>query len=235
MIVEGKKIIFDYDETLFCFNDIFKQYLSSFGIDRLENFHSECSKAILTNEVVTVKNDQLAPVYKILYEIDKGFDMTKSHNPELFLKTFKDFIYYISSEIFKEDLVYQRRPTLRIQFPNNKAVGGFHRDREYNHPIEEVNIWVPLTPAFNTNTIWIESEFDKEDYSPMNLNFGQGVIFDSGLKHGNKVNVENLTRLSFDFRVIPLSKWMEIKNENSKYSRDQHLKFELNEYYDVTS
>ena len=187
MIVEGKKIIFDYDETLFCFNDIFKQYLSSFGIDRLENFHSECSKAILTNEVVTVKNDQLAPVYKILYEIDEGFLLTKRGSLGKFLKTYKDFVYHLSSKIFKEELVYQRRPTLRIQLPGNKAVGGFHKDREYNHPIEEINIWVPVTSAFNTNTIWIESEFNKEDYSPMNLNFGQGLIFDSGLNHSSRV------------------------------------------------
>jgi hypothetical protein len=132
-------------------------------------------------------------------------------------------------------LVYQRKPTLRIHFPENKAVGGFHKDREYNHPIEEINIWVPVTSAFNTNTIWIESAFDKEDYSPMNLNFGQGLIFDSGLNHGNKINVENLTRLSFDFRVIPLSKWKGIEGRKPNFSADQHLKFALNEYYDVTT
>ena len=54
-----------------------------------------------------------------------------------------------------------------------------------------------VTSAFNTNTIWIESEFDKADYSPMNLNFGQAVIFDSGLTHGNKVNIENLIQMTF--------------------------------------
>jgi hypothetical protein len=235
MNIEGNKIIFDYDVSSFNFYDIFKQYLSIFGIDNLENFHSDCSQTLLSNEIVTVENDQLTPVYKILYEIDEGYYLTKSYNPGKFLSTYKDFVYYLSSTIFKEELVYQRRPTLRIHFPENKAVGGFHKDREYNHPIEEINIWVPVTSAFNTNTIWIESEFDKEDYSPMNLNFGQGLIFDSGLNHGNKVNVENLTRLSFDFRVIPLSKWKEIEGRKPNFSTDQHLKFVLNDYYDVTT
>ena len=235
MNIEGNKIIFDYDVSLFNFYDIFKQHLSIFGIDNLENFHSDCSQTLLSNEIVTVENDQLAPVYKILYEIDEGYCLTNSFNPGKFLNTYKDFVYYLSSTIFKQELVYQRKPTLRIHFPENKAVGDFHKDREYNHPIEEINIWVPVTSAFNTNTIWIESAFDKKDYSPMNLNFGQGLIFDSGLNHGNKINVENLTRLSFDFRVIPLSKWKGIEGRKPNFSADQHLKFALNEYYDVTT
>ena len=76
-------------------------------------------------------------------------------------------------------------------FPNNKAVGEFHRDRDYNHPLDEINIWVPITSSKKTNTIWIESKFDKNDYKPMNLDYGQFLIFDSGLKHGNRINKEN--------------------------------------------
>ena len=41
-----------------------------------------------------------------------------------------------------EKIVYQAKPTLRVQFPGNKAVGGWHRDRDYNHPIDEINFWV---------------------------------------------------------------------------------------------
>ena len=134
--------------------------------------------------------------YKYLYKIDKGYELKKRNRSSIFLKSFDNFIHFLAKNVFKESLVYQSKPTLRIMFPNNKAVGDFHRDREYNHPLEEINIWVPITSAFNTNTIWIESEFDKADYSPMNLNFGQAVIFDSGLTHGNKVNIENLTRMS---------------------------------------
>ena len=235
MNIEGKKIVFDYNVDSFNFYDIFKHHLSNFGINNLENFHLECSQSLLPNEIINVSNDQLTPAYKILYEIDEGFNLTNNFNPGKFLNIYKDFVLYLSSTIFKEELVFQRTPTLRIHLPKNKAVGDFHRDREYNHPIEEINIWVPITSAFDTNTIWLESAFDKEDYSPMNINFGQGLIFDSGLKHGNMVNVENLTRLSFDFRVIPLNKWKEMKGRNLRFSKDQNLKFSLNEYYDVTT
>ena len=104
-----------------------------------------------------------------------------------------------------ENLVYQNRPTLRVSFSENKAVGDWHRDREYDHPLEEINIWVPITIARESNSIWIESSFGKEDYQPININFGNFLIFDSGLKHGNILNKEEITRISFDFRVIPMS------------------------------
>ena len=90
-----------------------------------------------------------------------------------------------------------------------------------------------ITSSKKTNNIWIESKFDKNDYKPMNLDYGQFLIFDSGLKHGNRINKENKTRISFDFRVIPYSVWKKNKNKNknTKYSIDQKIKFEIGEYY----
>ena len=79
----------------------------------------------------------------------------------------------------------------------------------------------------------IETEFDKGDHSPVNLNYGQGIIFDSGLSHGNKINEENLTILSFDFRVIPISSWKKMSNKQLKTSVDQNLKLEIGDYYDL--
>ena len=235
MDITNKKNIFDYDVNKFNFSELFAKHLSSFNVDNLQNLHSYLPDTLLPKEVVNVENDQSMPIYKILYEIDKGYDLSNSDQSGIFLKTYKEFVHHLSSTIFKEKLIYQRKPTLRIHLPENKSVGGFHRDRDYNHPIEEINIWVPITSACNTNTIWIESEFDKTDYSPMNLNFGQAVIFDSGLMHGNKVNIENLTRLSFDFRVIPASKWKKSKKQKTKMSITQNLKFAVDDYYDVTT
>ena len=66
------------------------------------------------------------------------------------------------------------------------------------------------------------------------MNYKQSkLIFDSGLKHGNKINLENKTRLSFDFRVIPLSKWNPSKNSKISKSLNQKLKFSLGDYYDL--
>ena len=59
------------------------------------------------------------------------------------------------------------------------------------------------------------------------------LIFDSGLKHGNKLNVENKTRLSFDFRVIPLSKRKPAKKGKVYKTLSRNLKFSLGDYYDL--
>ena len=232
MDITNQKILFDFDKDKFNFPDFFLSHLSRHGVTDLQKLHSQLPNKLLANTVVTVANDQAVPVYEVLYNIFEPEYCNVEPSKNIW-NVYKDFIYYLSNDIFNEKLVYQRKPTLRVQFPGNKAVGGFHRDRDYNHPPEEKNIWIPLTPSFETNTIWMESAFDKEDYKPVNLNYGQGLIFDSGLKHGNKINDEGLTRLSFDFRVIPKSIWTEERNHNVKSSLKRKLQFKINGYYDV--
>jgi hypothetical protein len=46
--------------------------------------------------------------------------------------------------------------------------------------------------------------------------------------HGNKPNKTSLTRISFDFRIIPLSKYNPTWNTDSPTS---HTKFSLGHYY----
>ena len=233
MDILNKTIIETYDVKKFNFIEIFLKYFENYNIKNIENFHKNVPQKLLPNKMVTVENDQDHDIYKYLYKIDNGFDLSNDCQSSNFLKTYNSFVYFIAKNIFKESLVFQKRPTLRIMFPNNMAVGGFHRDREYNHPLEEINIWVPITSASKTNTIWLESSFDKNDYQPANLEYGQFLIFDSGLKHGNKVNLENKTRLSFDFRVIPLSKWNPPTSSKISKSLNQKLKFSLDDYYDL--
>ena len=231
MIIKNKKITKKYNTKNFNFEKLFLKHFKKFKVKKLENIHKNLPNIYLHNKVVLVKKDQGLKIYKYLYKIDKGYDLNKTNEPSNFLKLYEKFVKYIAQNIFKEFLVYQGRPTLRVMFPNNKAVGEFHRDRDYNHPIEEINIWVPVTTSKNTNAMWMESKFNKKDYKPVNLNFGQFLIFDSGLKHGNKINLENKTRISFDFRVIPYSKWKKIQSKKIKSSFNQKLKFKLGDYY----
>lgn len=234
MDITNKKIVFDFDKNKFNFAELFLIHLSKYGVTNLQEMHLELPNKFLNDKVVSVADDQSFPVYEVLYDIFLQEDIN-AINSNNFWSVYKEFIFYLSSEIFNEELVYQKKPTLRVQFPNNKAVGGFHRDRDYNHPPEEINIWIPVTSATKTNSIWIESQFDLEDYSPVNMQNGQGLIFDSGLKHGNKLNEEGFTRVSFDFRVIPKSIWSRIKHQNSKPSLKQNLEFKVNGYYDIMS
>lgn len=231
MNITNKRIIKKFDVSTFKFREVFINHFSKYKSKKLENIHKVLPVQYLPKKVVKVENDQNQNIYKYLYKIDKGYELKKRNKSSLFLKSFDKFIYFLAKNVFKESLVYQSKPTLRVMFPNNKAVGDFHRDREYNHPLEEINIWVPITNSKNTNSIWIESKFDKNDYRPMNLKYGEFLIFDSGLKHGNKINLENKTRLSFDFRVIPYSLWSKKNNKNNKVSVDAKKAFKIGDYY----
>ena len=229
--IKNQKKIFEYDKNKFNFLSLFQSYLKT---KNLENLHTTLNKNYLPLKEISVDNDQNQKIYNLLYKIDKGYDLNNSSiRKGNFLILFEKFVEYIAKNIFMENLVYQNRPTLRVSFPQNKAVGDWHRDREYNHPLEEINIWVPITIARESNSIWIESSFDKEDYQPININFGQFLIFDSALKHGNITNKEGISRISFDFRVIPRSLY---KETNSKFkSHSQGINFKVGEYYSVTS
>jgi len=229
--ITNKRIIRKFNKKEFNFKKFFINHFAKYKPLNLENIHKVLPKKYLPKKVVKVENDQHQEIYDYLYKIDKGFDVKKMNTPSLFLKSFENFVHFLAKNIFKESLVYQSKPTLRIMFPNNMAVGDFHRDREYNHPLEEVNVWVPITTSNNTNTIWIESKFDKNDYKPMNLKYGEFLIFDSGLKHGNKLNLEKKTRLSFDFRVIPFSLWSNKKNNKKKVTLDSKKSFNIGDYY----
>jgi ectoine hydroxylase-related dioxygenase (phytanoyl-CoA dioxygenase family) len=114
--------------------------------------------------------------------------------------------------------------------PGNLAVGEFHKDSDYNHQRSEITYWLPFTPAFSTNTIWIESEEDKKDYQPYSLDYGQVLVFHSSiLSHGNMINETGQSRVSMDFRVIPFSKYSELETGSSNLN----LKFKIGSYYSL--
>ena len=56
--------------------------------------------------------------------------------------------------------------------------------------------------------MWIESEPFKLDFKPLEGDYGNFWTNEGNICiHGNKPNLTNITRMSFDFRVIPLSKY----------------------------
>ncbi len=64
-----------------------------------------------------------------------------------------------------------------------------------------------MTDMYDTNSVWIESEEGKEDFTAPSLGFGRALRFDgANQKHGSKLNETPITRVSFDFRIKPLSK-----------------------------
>jgi len=153
-------------------------------------------------------------------------------NLNKFLPLYEEFIYNVIKPIFGENIVYQKIPTFRTQLVNNFGVFEFHKDKKYKHNIEEINFFLPFTDAYDTNTIWAETEEDLGDYTPIYALYGNVVMWNGcKLTHGNKINTTSNTRVSCDFRVIPLSKYKEDTDSSTIYTK---MKFIIGDYYNVT-
>jgi len=156
------------------------------------------------------------------------YDKYRAGWPEMEF-AYKSLIYNNISLLFDEDFLYQKFPTFRVHLPSNVAVGAFHKDSDFGHPAGEVNFVIPLTNSYETASIWVESEVDKGDFSPMKLRIGELVQFNGNvLTHGNKINETRHTRVSMDFRVLPISKY---NPENDSESVTRKTKFQEGAYY----
>ncbi|MCR8997433.1 hypothetical protein [Brevibacillus laterosporus] len=106
---------------------------------------------------------------------------------------------------------YQNPPSFRVHF-HGTGFTPFHRDRDWHGKIDMNivrrfrNIWIPLTKVWGNNSLWIESTEDMGDFQPIELEYGEALVFDGqNLVHGTYRNDTGATRVSFDFRVLPHS------------------------------
>lgn len=183
---------YSYDINTFNFVNIVNR---AFNVDNLAMVHKILEKQL--HIPTDPSQDQQTTFHKIFYKVYE-------QEPSEFLEVYKRFVAHIAKNYFNGyNIIYQTKPTFRVQAPDNIAVAKWHKDKTYNHSSNEINIFLPLTRAFDTNTIWAESEEDKGDYSPMNADIGEFYIWNgANLLHGNKENKTGLSRVSVDFRVI---------------------------------
>ena len=175
-----------------------------------------------------VKLDQRNKFVIYFYKIDKIFNSNSSKSTGgQFYNIYLDLLKYLQKTFFKEKIIVQSKPTLRVHIPNNISVGSYHRDRDYGHPEEEINIWLPLNKSNNTSALWLESEPNKHDFKPYNLDYGEILIFNSNLTHGTEINKEDHSRLSMDFRVVR----KKIFKNQSSLSPKNNIKFNLGGYF----
>ena len=103
-------------------------------------------------------------------------------------------------EILGLDLAIQRNLNLSIQMPGDKnSILEKHLDlRSGDSPFQRV-VWIPITNAFESNSIFMLDE--ESNYKPINLNYGEFLLFDPNTQHGNIENKTNKTRISINVRV----------------------------------
>ena len=208
---------FNYDIKKYDFKSLFCRWLNT---DDLTTLHNEKKYPVLTRE-----EDMYMHWNQIYYKRWREDSSIK----DLYLKFLEDVI----KPRFGEEIIYQELPDIRIHLPNNIAVGEFHKDKHYRNEkwakeVRELNYFVPLTKSYDTNTMWAETKEDKGDYIPFNSDYGECTEwYGSHLTHGNKINKTDVTRVSFDFRVIPKSRY--VPSEHT--SINMKIPFKIGGYY----
>lgn len=150
-----------------------------------------------------------------------------------FINLYKFFIKNEISKIIKKPFLYQSLPTYRVQLPNSQSVHKWHydSDSEHKHPDGEINFCIAITEMKNTTAIWSESSPGKKDFLPMEINYGEYFHFNGNkCTHGNKKNITNTSRISFDFRIMPYEKYNPNYNVLSVANKK---KFEIGDYYQL--
>ena len=205
----------------------FRELVSElFHVDELEKIHEDKSDWVKDEyKTLNVHNENSTDFHDAFYKRlnENWIELHKSYD---------NFIHNEIVPILDEKFHYQYLPSFRIHLPyNNQAIHTWHSDSDqlHKHPKGEINIWLPLTKCYGTNTMWIESEPWKLDFKPLEGGHGDFWINKGNVcMHGNKPNSTSITRISFDFRIIPLSKYDPNFKESSN---DKSNKFLLGGYY----
>jgi len=211
---------YSYDSKKYMFYNVIQDI---YGVDNLSNLHIEKSDLIPKYQL-EFDNESETVAHKTFYK-----------NLHLIEKSFKNFIANEISHHFDEDFVYQKSPTFRIQWPEEQAIHYWHYDgdADHKHPDWEINFQIAITDMFDTSCTWVESVPGLKDFYPMEMKYGEYVAFDGNrCLHGNKVNITGKTRVSFDFRVIPFSRYSPEKYKNI-VSATKKNNFTIGHYYEL--
>jgi hypothetical protein len=219
-----KTTIIKYDTKIYRFKELVEEVFNCSELNRI-HIHR---KDLFPGEELLSKpwpfNEATDDYYKTFYgKLGSGWSEM--------VNSYEMFVNNEISKLFDEDFLYQYFPSFRIHLPGLKAVNKWHYDSDdyHKHPDGEINFHLSVTDCFDTNAIWVESKPRKEDFEPIEMSYGQFAQFDGNkCTHGNKVNLTGKTRISFDFRILPISKYLKGKN---KMSVTKSNKFEVNEYY----
>ena len=210
------KVIFD--KKKYPLHDLVQRLFDS----DLQHVHESGEKYDLFD---TLGKDSHTFYHKKFYnKLDNGW--------EEFTKTYTDFLSQVALPYLGlEKALVQKYPTFRVQLPDNVAIVVEHYDSDdkHNHPFGEINFVFALTDMFDTNTISIEKMPRSRNFEKVILNQGECLSMNGNLcSHHNQINKTGVTRMSFDFRVLPLNYY---NNSYDKLSVTRQMKYIEGGYY----
>ena len=197
----------------------FYEYLTAlFGTNDLENIHEYLGHF----DPFKREQDQNTILHKVFYS---NFRLFNSPLQKLYEAFVKDFI----SQIVTEKFYYQKIPTFRVGLPQNKFVGEFHTDTEYNHQPYELNFNLAIANYKGTAALITEDKAGSKKLIPAEIDYGEVMGFDHiGCLHGSEINQTSKTLVSLDFRLALADSYYE--NSKAK-SVNTHSKFIIGDYF----
>lgn len=197
---------------------VLKEKNPSIGFNKFHKLIKESSKRKLNSKRV-----------KLIQEINQDKKLG-----DLIFHLFEDQI----TKLFGSDILVQKNINLVIQMPNDQNPSEIHRDAPLNSSYEVV-LWLPLVDCFLSKAMYIldikstekSIKYLKNNKSKWNdfekfsmalsknpkVNYGQALIFHSGLLHGSKINKEDETRISLNLRFKNLFSPSGLKNQLQYY------------------
>lgn len=153
--------------------------------------------------------------------------INKINNNRDFEKTYYGIAENILHQIVGNELAMQNEISLSIQLPNDdSSLLPMHADSWSGNSPFEVVVWIPLVDVYSTKSMYILkndklkkfnnyfsknktstiSAFNKfkNDFKFLNIKFGQALIFNLTVPHGNIVNKTKETRWSMNCRFKSL-------------------------------
>jgi len=135
--------------------------------------------------------------------------MEKSDIYQHFMDVYRSFVEEVIMPLCGDPkgICCQYPPTIRVHMPSRKPTIPPHTDSDYEgHESGEINFWVPVTKTFGNNTLWVESAPGQKDFRAIEVDYGEILRFNGNqCTHYTQTNDTCATRVSFDFRAIPLS------------------------------
>ena len=201
--------IYNYDVSRHGF---LQYFLDLYETDTLDSIHN---RSETYNDVSNNICDKLSDVETDLHRL---FYKDIKTNPK-FKRLYCDFIKCIFDQFFPDEnvYIYQSFPSIRIQYFDSVTIPPhYDSDDIGRHPIGEKNFLLPITRMYGSNTIFIESEPDKQDYSGVDMEYGELFAFNGNkCTHYNNRNIEKNVRISLDFRILLLSDYIQYMNNSN--------------------
>lgn len=179
---------FEYSTVKYPFKEILE---SIFGC-KVDQIH----KYLGGFEAFQRANDQSTLAHKVFY----------SNYHDKIKPTYQNLIHNVIAPIVNEPFYYQVVPTFRIGLPGNKFVGEYHKDSKYNHKPYEVNFNLGISGYYGEAALKVESNDESSNLISLECPYGSIFSFDHiDCMHGSDVNPQDITMVSFDFRLALVS------------------------------